>query len=358
MAGKNLMIYGANGYTGSLMVEHAVSRGLRPVVAGRREEAIRALADRHGLAYRVFSLNDPAGTANGLEGIGTLLLAAGPFSATSAPAIDACLKARTNYIDITGEVAVFEAAQSRDDAAKEAGIVLLPGAGFDVVPSDCLAMALLEALPGAKRLSLAISLVVKPGPGSLKTAIEGAAEGGLIRRDGKLVVVPGAWQSAKIPFAREQQWAMTIPWGDLSTAYWSTRIPNIEVYMATPRPAIWLVRWSRLFTNLLRNVSLQNAVKKVIEALVAGGTEADRLAGRSWVWGRVEDGSGRSVEGNVETLESTLLTVHTTIDIAMRLQAGEVAPGYTTPAIAFGPSYITRFPKTSMKIDTATEYQT
>lgn len=354
MAGNEWMIYGANGYAGALMVEHAVSRGLRPVVAGRREDAIRALAARHGLASRVFGLDDPAAAARGLAGIGTLMLAAGPFSATSAQAIDACLQTRTHYSDITGEVAVFEAAQARDAAAKAAGIAILPGAGFDVVPSDCLAMALHRALPGARRLTLAISVVVKPGPGSIKTAIEGAAAGGMIRRDGKLVVVPGAWRSAKIPFAREPQWAMTIPWGDLSTAYWSTGIPDIEVYMATPRAGIWLVRGSRLATKALRNAAVQNTVKRVVDALVSGGDEAARAAGRTRVWGRVEDDAGRSVEGNVESMETTTLTAHTAIDIAMRLQAGAVAPGYTTPSLAFGPDYITNFPKSTLKIGAVT----
>jgi short subunit dehydrogenase-like uncharacterized protein len=345
------MIYGANGYTGALTVEHAVSQGLRPVVAGRRAEAIRPLAARHGLPHRVFSLDDPAATLRGLDGIGALLLAAGPFSATSAPAIAACLETRTHYVDITGEVAVFEAAQRRNAAAKDAGIVILPGAGFDVVPSDCLAMALHRALPDAGTLRLAISMVTAPGPGSIKTAIEGAAEGGWIRRNGQLMQVPGAWQSARIPFAHQTQWAMTIPWGDLSSAYWSTRIPNIEVYMATPRPAIWLVRGGRLFTGLLRNGLVQRAVKGVVDRLVSGGTPADREAGRSWVWGRVEDATGRAVEGNVETLETTTLTTRTAVDIVTRLLSGEVAPGYTTPSVAFGPDYIARFPKTTLTIN-------
>jgi short subunit dehydrogenase-like uncharacterized protein len=351
MAGDEWMIYGANGYTGALLVEHAVSQGLRLVVAGRREKAIRPLAARHGLAYRVFGLDDRAATVRGLDGIGALLLAAGPFSATSAPAVAACLETRTHYVDISGEVAVFEGAQRRHAAAKEAGIVILPGAGFDVVPSDCLAMALHRALPGACSLSLAISMVTAPGPGSIKTAIEGAAEGGWIRRNGELVQVPGAWQSARIPFAHETQWAMTIPWGDLSTAYWSTGIPNVKVYMATPRPAIWLVRGSRLFTGMLRNRVVQGAVKGAVDLFVRGGSRADREKGRSWVWGRVEDASGRAVEGNIETLETTTLTTHTAVDIVTRLLSGEVAAGYTTPSLAFGPDYIAKFPETTVTID-------
>lgn len=349
MAGQDLMIYGANGYTGSLIAERACERGLRPVLAGRREDAVRPLAERLGLPFRVFGLDAANADAN-FENIGTLLLAAGPFSATSAPAIEACLRTGTHYLDITGEIAVFEAAQRRDGAAKAAGITLLPGAGYDVVPSDCLAKALHDALPGATTLQLAIAMIGAPGPGSIKTAVEGAAEGGWVRRGGELKKVPGAWRSAKIPFAHGERWAMTIPWGDVSTAYWSTKIPDIEVYMATPRPAILATRLSRPFMRLLQREGLQNTVKRAIEVAVTGGDKATREAGRSWVWGRVADAAGRAVEGNVDTLETTLLTTHTAVEIAQRLQRGEVAPGYTTPSLAFGADFIRRFPQTHMTI--------
>lgn len=351
MSGDQSMIYGANGYAGALIVAHAITQGLKPVLAGRREEVIRPLAERYGLAFRIFGLDEPGATVRGLEGIGTLLLAAGPFSKTSAPAIDACIKTHTHYLDIAGEITVFEAAQRRNAAAKAARVVLLPGAGFDVVPSDCLAMALHQALPTATQLHLAIAVAGKPGPGSIKTAIEGAAQGGWIRRGGKLQQVPTAWRSARIPFAHAPLWAMTIPWGDISTAYWSTGIPDIDVYMATPRPAIWAATLGRPFMGLLRNEFLQKAAKHAAGALVSGGDESVRNAGGSWVWGRAEDADGNSVEGNVATIETTTLTAHTSVDIALRLQRGEVTPGYTTPALAFGEAYIRSFPHTRMTVE-------
>jgi short subunit dehydrogenase-like uncharacterized protein len=350
MAGNALLIYGANGYTGSLIVARAAALGLQPIVAGRREAAIRPLAERHGLPFRAFDLADREAAERGLAGAGALLLAAGPFSATSAPAVDACLATRTHYIDISGEVAVFEAVQRRDQEARHAGITLLPGAGFDVVPSDCLALGLHRALPGATQLTLAIAVEGRPGPGTLKTAVEGAAEGGWVRREGRLVNVPAAWRSRQIPFAGGPRWAMTIPWGDLSTAYWSTGIPNIEVYMAAPRAAIAAARLGRSVAALLRRPGLQAVIKRAIDATITGGDAAVRAAGSSQVWGRAEAPGGASVEGLVTTLETTTLTAYTTLDIALRILKGETTPGYTTPGLAFGAGYLQTLPSTRLTL--------
>jgi short subunit dehydrogenase-like uncharacterized protein len=350
MGGADWMIYGANGYTGRVVLEHARSRGLRPVVAGRREEVVRPLAELHDLPVRTFHLDQPLEAPRALDGIGTLLLAAGPFSKTSAPTIDACLRARTNYVDITGEAAVIEAAASRGAEAKQAGIVILAGAGFDVVPSDCLAAALHRALPSATRLALAIDVVGSPGPGSIKTAVEGAAMGGLVRRHGALMPAPTASRMRRIPFSRGERWAMTIPWGDLSSAFFSTGIPDIEVYLATPWPVIRMLRWCRPLMGALRNRRLRGALDAAIDRWVKGATAAGRAAGRSSIWGRAEDDDGRSVEGTVESVETTTLTAHTAVDIAVRIHAGEVTPGFATPAMAFGPEYIVGMAGTRMEV--------
>jgi short subunit dehydrogenase-like uncharacterized protein len=103
---------------------------------------------------------------------------------------------------------------------------------------------------------------------------------------------------------------------------------------------------------------VQGAVKGAVDRLVSGGTQASREAGRSWIWGRVEDASGCAVEGNIETLETTTLTTHTAVDIVTRLLSGEVAAGYTTPSIAFGPDYIAKFPKTAVTINDVTMRRT
>src|SRR5690606_39207990 len=185
--GGRVLIYGANGYTGRLAAQHAVERGLRPVLAGRSTAEVRALADELGFEWRAFPLDNPAAVREALDGITAVLHAAGPFSATSKPMADACIATGTHYIDITGEIPVFEALVARDAEARDAGTVLLPGAGFDVAPSDCLAAHVKQRLPSATRLRLGIQPGRSVSRGTARTMIEGAARGTAVRRNGRIV---------------------------------------------------------------------------------------------------------------------------------------------------------------------------
>jgi len=146
---KPWMIYGANGYTGELIAREAVSRGRTPVLAGRTAARVEQLAMSLGLQALVFDLGDAAATARSVEGMGLVLHCAGPFSATAAPMMAACLATHAHYLDITGEISVFEHARTLDAAARVSGIVICSGVGFDVIPTDCVAATLIAALPDA-----------------------------------------------------------------------------------------------------------------------------------------------------------------------------------------------------------------
>src|SRR3954451_12448817 len=131
------IIYGANGYTGELIAREAVRRGHRPILGGRNASTIDALARELGCESRLFGLDDSGGVAAALQNVALVLHCAAPFVLTSAPMVDACLRAGAHYLDITGEISVFEAIVRRDAEAKARGVTLLPGVGFDVVPTDC-----------------------------------------------------------------------------------------------------------------------------------------------------------------------------------------------------------------------------
>lgn len=350
LADKPWLLYGANGYTGRLVAEECAKGGMRPILAGRSEASIRPLAERLGLEHRIFPLDSAAGLARHIGDVDAVLLAAGPFSQTSAPVVEACLQTRTHYLDITGEIGVFEAVHARDAEATAAGCVLLPGVGFDVVPSDCLAASLKSALPEAVRLELAFHAVGSPSPGTLKTMVENAPKGGAVRREGRVVTVPAAWKSRTIPFHDGARTAATIPWGDVSTAWYSTGIPNIEVYMALPPRLILATRLTRPLTPLLRSERAQRLLKARIERRVKGPSERARETGRSELWGRVESEGGRSVEGTLTTPEGYRLTVMTAIESTRRLLEGEVGAGALTPSMAFGASYITHFDGCELRI--------
>lgn len=345
------MIYGAYGYTGRLVAEQAVAEGDAPLLAGRRAEPLRRLADEFGLPWRVASLEDSAGLRSALEEVEAVIHCAGPFSRTSRPMLDACLATGRHYLDITGEVDVFEAVRARDAEARAAGVVLLPGAGFDVVPSDCLAAALAERLPGADALELAFA--TEGGglsPGTTKTALEGLPRGGLVRRNGRLEHRPPAHRTRLVPFSDRPRRCAAIPWGDVSTAYQSTEIPNITVYTALPGPALALVRLAHLARGLLARPSAQALGRRAVEALVRGpGPEARRRA-RTHLWGRVSVSDGASLEGTLDVPEGYSFTARAALACAERILAGEVPPGATTPSLAFGADFVLALPDVTRRI--------
>jgi short subunit dehydrogenase-like uncharacterized protein len=333
------MIYGANGYTGRLTAAAAVERGLRPVLAGRSETAVRELAESLGLEYRVFGLDDPAVVRRNIDGCRLVLHCAGPFSVTAEPMIEACIDAGVHYLDITGEIAVFEYAHSRAEAARRADVVLVPGTGFDVVPSDCLAATLVEALPAATRLQLAFEAGGGPSPGTAKTSIEGLGKGGMVRRDGKLLRVPLAYRSRRVPFAHGERTAVTIPWGDVFTAYISTGVPNIEVYIAVPPSVIAKLRRLRWLQPLLGWAPVQAWLKRKAEGRVSGPSDAVRRDTRSELWGEAASADGRTVAATMTTPNGYDLTVTASLGIAAFLLENEAEGGYYTPSLLMGSGY-------------------
>src|SRR5262245_53950732 len=166
---------------------------------------------------------------------GSPLHIAGPFSATCRPMADACLRTGTHYLDITSEIDVFDALAARDAEAKRAGIMLMPGCGFDVVPSDCLAAHLKGRLPDATDLKIEIGGLNAVSHGTMESMVESVPKGARVRRDGRIVSVPHPKETS-CDFGEGPIPTLVLPWGDVSTAYYSTGIRNIEVRMAVTPP--------------------------------------------------------------------------------------------------------------------------
>src|SRR5688500_1147985 len=188
------MIYGANGDTGRLIALEAKRRGMTLILAARNAATLAPLGQETGFAQRVFDLN-PDSLEAGLEGVDLVLHCAGPFSATCAPMLDACIAQKTHYLDITCEIDVFAHCHAQHERAKAADFVVLPGSGFDVVPTDCLAAQLKRDLPGATHLVLGFEAGGGLSPGTAKSSVEGLAKGGRARIDGVLTRVPLGWKS-------------------------------------------------------------------------------------------------------------------------------------------------------------------
>src|SRR5687768_3379651 len=334
----NWMVYGANGYTGELIAREAVRRGQHPILAGRNAERIHALARELGCEARVFDLD-----RIDLSGVSLVLHCAGPFIHTSKPMVKACLAAGVHYLDITGEIGVFEAVFRRDSEAKERGVTLLPGVGFDVVPTDCLAAMLHAELPDAIELWLAFSM--RNGGvsrGTLKTMIEGAGRGGAIRRNGRIEVVPQLFDVRSIPFRSGPRMAMTIPWGDVSTAFHTTGIPNIRVYSSQSPRALRRMRMMRPLLMLLRVGALRRLAQKYANR-TTGPSEEQRASARIEIWGRAVNAQGKEVTKTMSVAEGYNFTVLSALAAVERVLAAP-KPGAFTPAKFFGAQFVTEIP--------------
>jgi len=334
------LLYGANGYTGALIARMAAGRGLSPILAGRDRAGIARLATELELEHRAFALDDASAVEANLNDVSVVLHCAGPFSRTAQPMVDACLRTQTHYLDITGEIAVFEFLAARDAEARGAGVMLLPGVGFDVVPSDCLAAHLKRRLPSATKLTLGIQGLGRVSHGTATTMIENLGRGGLVRRGGRLMPVPTAWKTRRIDFGRGAVGATTIPWGDVATAFYSTSIPNIEVYAALPQAARWMMAVSRPLNSLLAAPVVQTFLKRRIKARPAGPSDEERARGASFVWGEVEDDGGGKRVSRLSGPEGYTLTALTALAIVERTLKGLTPAGFQTPSLAYGADLI------------------
>jgi len=334
------LLYGANGYTGELVARLAAARGHRPVLAGRRADAVCALSDELGLERRLFSLDVPARVDEALAGMSVVLHCAGPFSRTSRPMADACLRAHAHYLDVTGEIEVLEALAARDAEARAAGVMLLPGCGFDVVPTDCLAAHLARRLPGARRLALGFRATGRLSRGTATTAIEGLGRPGLVRRGGALTPVPAAWKGRAIDFGDGPRPAVTIPWGDVSTAWHSTGIPDVEVYMAAPLRLRAFLRASRFLGPVLGSEAVRRFLAARVRAGAPGPSPEERRRGRAFAWGEAEDDAGQRVASRLAMPEGYTLTAQAALAVVERVLAGEAPAGFQTPSKTYGPDFV------------------
>lgn len=337
---KPILIYGAYGYSGRLALLHARTLGLSVIAAGRDGAKTERVAREAGCEYRVFSLDNAADTRAALSEASVVLNCAGPFRYTSDAMIRLCLETNTHYLDITGEYHVIENAARYDQRAKNAALTIMPAVGFDVVPTDCMAAYLKEKLPAATTLDLAFFAAGGMSHGTAQTMVDSLGSPSACRRDGRLVEEPLASEVMEVPFGPKRRTVISIPWGDVASAYYTTGIPNIRTFTtASPRAAKFLSRTTPLH-GMMGIGPIRWAAKKLVSATLDGPDEETRAQGGAIIWGRASNDKGETVEANLHTLETYTLTYLTSVDLAKRAQEGTLPSGYQTPAGALGAEYV------------------
>lgn len=340
------MIYGAYGYTGKLIAQEAKNRGHAPIIAGRSEEKLLPMVENLELDYKILDLEDDKNLVKILGEVDLVFHAAGPFKYTSEPMVKACLKTRTNYVDITGEVQIFEQNFKYDKKAIEKKIAIISGVGFDVVPTDCLAKYVSDKLSKPISLDLGITAMSNPSPGTLKTMLEYFHTGQLIRRDGELILLKKD-DIRKIRFSDKERLVRPVTWGDLATAYRTTRIPNITTYMPLPKKFPNLLKSIGVSTNdMNENEASKKKVKEWIETNIHGPDQIKRETYRCYLWAQVINQKGENAQAWVETMESYQFTAVAGVRCVEKLL--KLKPvGVLTPALAFGADFLLEIPETT-----------
>jgi len=233
---------------------------------------------------------------------------------------------------------------ARGRAARTTGVAVIPSVGFDVVPTDCLAAILGEVLRDATHLALAFTGSAHTSPGTAKTIIQGMPFGGKARVDGKIEAVPFAWKRRDIPFHTGTREAVTIPWGDVASAFYTTGIPNIETYLAVEGVGARKMQRLRKFAPFLRFKPVMSLALGLIDVFVKGPNDDVLMTERTSLWGEVRNAAGQTATATLETPNGYQLTVMTAVAAVERVLKGEVAAGFHTPARAFGKEFVLSMP--------------
>ena len=335
-----LLLYGATGFTGKLILERALASGLRPILAGRDGARLRSLAEPRGLPWRAAAVDRPEQLAAICRDVAVVLNAAGPFADTAVPVAEAAAAGGAHYLDVAGEVDAIEALATRHATWRQHDVMVMPAVGFDVVPSDCLAVHVARALPGATRLRIGIAGLRLLSRGSAETLAREWGRDTRIRRGGVICTVPAGSLQHAFDFGDGPVPSLLVSWGDVASAYYSTGIPDVETYFAASLALRGVLGLNRLVGGLFAGDTAREAISAWHRILPEGPSGDDRAAVETAVVAEAERADGTRLAARVRAGDSYEFTAASAVAIASRVLAGEHASGFQTPGRLFGPELL------------------
>lgn len=344
------MLYGAYGSTGRRILREATRRAHRPLLAGRNREMLEALALEEDLPWCAVELDDRHGLVRALEGVDLVLHAAGPFVRTCAPMLEACLRARVNYLDITGELPVFARTLACHEEALQQRVLVTSGVGFEVVPTDCLAAHVAMGMGHPVEFEVAYSALGDASRGTVKSALGVLREGSRVLRAGQLVPVPLGRAARNLKLwrmeptterARKRTWrGLPAPLPDLLTAPRTIGVDHVTAYVALPRRKAWPLEW---FGPALPRVLKFPSVYEHLVRRVDASDLLPRSCARTYAWARLRDVSGASREAWLDMPDGYTFTAHSAVR-AVETTLSQRPVGALPPALAFGKDFVLQVP--------------
>lgn len=334
------LLYGATGFTGRLIADAALKLGLRPILAGRERKRVEPLARALGLEYRVAPLAHGAVLRDALQGIGVVLNAAGPFVETALPLLDACIETGAHYLDVSGELDALEAVAGRGPSARARGLMLLPGVGFDVVPSDCLCAHVARRAAQPRVLRIAISGLELASPGSSATVVGGLGRPTRVRRSGRLTELPRNTFTRPFDFGRGPRACTAVSWGDLASAHLTTGIEDVETYFELAPAVAVMLQASTYASWFFALPRVRESLQRQAKAWMPEPTVEQRASRRATVVVEIEDVRGKKHAARLSTPEAYTFTATVAAQILQRVAGGDTEPGFQTPGRLFGPQLV------------------
>ncbi|TCN59539.1 hypothetical protein D0809_06445 [Flavobacterium circumlabens] len=315
-----ILIYGAAGYMGRLFTQHTVLHKL-PIILGGRSTF------KTDMEYRIFSLDHPVNVCDNLHDILVVVNLAGPFANTNKTLVEACISTKTHYIDISGEVTEMKAVFEFHERAVKAGIMLMPGAGFGVVPTDIVANLAKNKMPTANQLKIAYSTEGSVSRGTLKTVLKDINKEGVVLKDGKFAKKMPAATVFSFKVLGKNKVVVYNPWrADLFTAQLSTGIQNIETYSNFPGIIVKMMQGKMLW---IRDFIL----KRLIKALPDGPSMKQLQKGKTFCFAEIKNENGEKTSVTLIGPEAYLFTALTLIEISKRILQNDLKIGFQTPNI-------------------------
>jgi short subunit dehydrogenase-like uncharacterized protein len=326
-----MLIYGATGYVGSLLVAAAAERQIDAVVAGRSESVVEVAAAA-GMEPRVGDVDNIV-----VDDVDVVVNAAGPFAHTAASLARRCVESGVHYVDLAGEAAEFEAVHAVHDSAVAAGVTLMPGVGFGVVPTDCLALHLKRRVPEGVSIDIGFATTGGVSGGTLRTLAAGFGDRGGV--PGELL------RTRQIDFKSGSKRCIENPWrGDLFTTPLSTGIDAVTTWISLPRPLAWSMAAAHRRGDPVRP-PLPGRVLRQIASRAPAGPSAKKLArGHAEVWAQITDPSGAVSVSSLTTPDAYVHSIDAALESARRLAVGSPTAGFRTPAQEFGADFVTELP--------------
>lgn len=334
---SKILIYGVTGFMGELILERAVAEGhARRLFAGGRNPAGTAReAGDYGVEARVFDLDDLDRIVESLEDVDVVLNCAGPFSRTATPLVMACLRSRTHYLDLAGEVDEHLALEARDDEARQAGVILMPGVGFGIVPTEAAAVLACQQLDSPRRVVIAYRTVGEPSRGTLDTVMKSIHKDGVRRMGGVLVPVPPGSDVFRVKSPKVEFKAVLNPWrADLVSVFHSTGVPTITTYSTFPGAARLMMK----APGVMEWGFVQNALDNMIAKSSRGPTDAQMDAGSTTCVAVAYAEDQQSVVA-IRGPDAYRFTAMTAVECALRVAESD-AVGFCTPAQVCGTDYL------------------